>query len=225
MTTHSIGQLLIEIRHLTVNDEEQVKFFLVSQNSSIPHGFFYEPNDSIISKCLNSETGISLGAFLNNKLVAIRLTYIPKLDKENHGYSLNFTENELLQVAQFHGTVVLNDIRLKGLGETLVRINAVEILSKGYKYVLVTVHPENIQSIKMFIKNRFKIVAFKNKYNNLPRYILCKKEEVATKESNSEIKLPLDDIRKIIEKLEAGYCGTFLSKFEETFLLTLEKGD
>ena len=167
---------MILIKKLTTSiiDFESLDFFIKSQISSMPKDFFFPPNASIIEKSLSEETGISCGAFDHDKLIGIRLTYLPGLDCENHGYDLSFTNEELKQVAQFHGTIVRDDKRYKGIGNKLVKKNCSDIFERGFSRILSTVHPDNKVSIKMLLRNGFVERKRTTKYNNLPRIIFEK---------------------------------------------------
>ncbi len=165
-------------RTLTIDDCLIVASFIDSQLATIPKNFFFPPNSKIIDKSLNNQTGISHGAFDNDKLIGIRLTYFPGLDTENHGYDLNYSEEELKQVAQFHGTLVVDDRRYKGIGNHLVKINCKEIFEKSFLRILATVHPDNLNSIKMLVNNGFSNRLITNKYKNLPRIIFEKNKNV-----------------------------------------------
>ena len=161
-------------RRLINDDSSTVINFIESQLHTIPKNFFFPPSLTIIEKCLNRNSGISLGAFDSEELVGIRLTYKPGLDKENHGYDLGYSKTELLQVAQFWGTIVNNERRQEGIGDNLVKINCEEIFNNSYSRILATVHPDNLRSIKMLLTNGFSEKLNTIKYNNLPRLIFEK---------------------------------------------------
>ncbi len=162
---------MLTIRKLTFDEAEAVTCFIEKQLATIKEGFFFPPNSSIVSKALNADTGISFGAYDGKELIGVRLTYIPGLDKDNHGYDLGYSLDELLLVAQFHGTLVKDDNRYKGIGHELVKTNCDEIFTTKFKIILVTVHPQNDVSIRLFQKNGFITKKLVNKYSNLPRLI------------------------------------------------------
>lgn len=152
-----------------------VSDFINKQNGTITNGFFSPPTVRIITMALKKDKGLSLGAFDNNVLVGIRLTYFPGVTAHNHGHDLDYSQDELLQVAQFHGTLVKEDKRYNGIGHELVKKNCDEIFMAGYRIILATVHPENEASLKMVLKNGFAPKKLVTKYGGLPRIILEKR--------------------------------------------------
>lgn len=161
-------------RQLTADDISLVVTFINGQLNTIPKDFFYPPGFTIIEKSLSIGSGISHGTFDKEKLVGIRLSYKPGLDKENHGYDLGYSDDDLLQTAQFHGTLVINDNRYKGIGNNLVKINCEEIFKNNFLRILATVHPNNFTSVKMLLNNSFTQRLLTKKYDNLPRLIFEK---------------------------------------------------
>ena len=214
----------MKITLLRTENISQIKIFIKKQYVTISKSFFFIPSNNIILRCLHEETGISHGAFIDDELVGVRLAYIPGIQKENHGYNLNFSKNELYNVVQFHGTLVERMIRSKGLGQQLVNINCEHIFARKLKHVLATVHPDNIMSITMFSRNNFRLVAFKNKYCNLPRYIYHRQKYYDNLSSSNEIRtLSLSNKEKIIEYLHSGFYGTSVFKVNGESFLTMDK--
>lgn len=161
---------VISIRVLNRSDFSEVSSLIRSQNETIPREYFFPPSSEILISSL--ESGLSLGVFNKSQLVGFRLTYVPNMEIDNHGYDLDFSEGELKRVAQFHGTLIVQPKRYQGLGSYLVNMNLPII----YKYkkdaiVLATVHPDNLNSCKMLISNGFSACKTVMKYNNLPRII------------------------------------------------------
>jgi len=146
----------INYRKLNSNDISILNTFIHEQLNNIRDDFFYSPKPKIIEQALNSLTGCSLGAFNCNHLIGIRLTYFPGLDIENHGYELDYDNQKLLKVAQFHGTIVKANARFNGVGQELVKMNCEDVSLTGKKIILATVHPENHYSINMLKKNALK---------------------------------------------------------------------
>ena len=171
----SDSRLNIQIRKLIDPDFNLVNEFIETQILTIPKDFFFPPSTTIIKKSLNNDSGISHGAFDNDKLIGIRLTYKPGLDTENHGYDLNYDDRQLNQVAQFHGTLILDNKRYKGIGNRLVSENVSSIFNGFANIILATVNPDNETSIRMLEKNGFDRKVRTLKYINLPRLIFEKR--------------------------------------------------
>lgn len=168
----------ISYRRLNSHDVALIEDFISKQLHTIPAGFFFQPNNRIIQKSVEIHTGVSHAAFDEEELIGIRLTYKPSLDKENHGYDLDYSEEELNKVAQFHGTLVKDHSRYKGIGYELVKTNCIEVFKEDFEIILASVHPENHVSIKMLLKNGFLQRKFAMKYNSSPRFIFEKRKHI-----------------------------------------------
>ncbi len=206
MKAYYCDNILVNIDSLNLSDFDIVSSFLSSEKEFIPTGFFNMPSDKTLIDCLTSQ--LSIVARFDNKIAGVRLTYLPGIANCNHGIDIGLSDAELNQVAQFHGTVIKLDMRSKGLGDYLVRTNSKQIIDNGYDYILVTVHPQNINSIKMFLRNEFSIRCLRTKYNGLPRYILSRERTNDDLKDDGEFELiELENLSLISSKLENGFVG------------------
>lgn len=166
---------MLTFRRINMSDIGSVEEFLISQLSSVPTVFFYPPDIAILQKSLSEDGGFSRAAFYGKRLIGVRLSYLPGLSIENHGYDLGYSESELLSAAQFHGTLVRRDLRYTGIGNLMVSDNCKEIFKQpSIERILATVHTENTRSIKMLLNNGFNQRKITLKYQNLPRIIFEK---------------------------------------------------
>ena len=99
----------------------------------------------------------------------------PKLDSDNCGFDLCFTEAELLKTAHMETCVVHPDYRGHHLEARLME-SAIELLkTTGYCHLLGTVHPDNIPSVKAFLDNGFHVEKTLKKYGGKLRHIMYRK--------------------------------------------------
>lgn len=211
MRVSNCENIPVEMEFLGLEDFDLVSSFLNSEKEFIAEGFFYMPSEKILIDCLTSK--LSIVAKFENMVVGVRLTFIPGKANWNHGIEIGLSEARLNQVAQFHGTVIKYDMRSNGLGSYLVRINSKQILDRGFDYILVTVHPQNTNSLKMFLRNEFCIKCLRTKYNGLPRYILLKERNFNFVKDNGEQELiDLNSLSLISRKLESGFEGVGITK-------------
>ena len=96
----------------------------------------------------------------------------PKLDSDNCGFDLDFTDEVLLKTAHMETCVVHPDYRGNHL-ETRHMECAIEILkTTDYCHLLGTVHPDNIPSVKAFLNNKFHVAKTLKKYGGKLRHIM-----------------------------------------------------
>jgi ribosomal protein S18 acetylase RimI-like enzyme len=142
----------------------------------LPKGHYNHTNYPMILNSLQS--GLSFGLFFEDSLIGYRLTIIPQKDDFNLGYHLGFSEDKLMKVAQFYGTLLLPKYRNKGFGQFLVKLNCELIFQKEFVYILGTAHPDNKNSLKMFYDCGFEVKKEITFYGDLPRTLLCLKSNL-----------------------------------------------
>ena len=120
--------------------------------------------------------GLMLGAFVENELIAFRALLVPPIDEEHLGRDIGLKDEELQKVIYQEISNVLPAYR----GNQLQKILAILIMQElskqphTYRYVCCTVSPSNIPSLKDKFSQGMEILAVKEKYNGLLRYIFVK---------------------------------------------------
>ena len=120
------------------------------------------------------ETGFTLKAtsVTDASFAAYFTVRYPKLDPDNCGYDLNFTETDLLQTAHMETCVVHPNHRGHHLEARLME-EAIRILKETeYRHLLGTVHPNNTASLKAFLSNEFHVAKTLKKYGGKLRHIM-----------------------------------------------------
>lgn len=121
-----------------------------------------------------SQSGFILKAVSNRtgEIAAFFTIRYPGMDPDNCGYDLDFTESELMHTAHMETCVVHPDYRGNHL-EAVLMAQAIEIIKEtDYSYLLGTVHPDNIPSVKSFLQNNFEIRKTLKKYGGKLRHIM-----------------------------------------------------
>ncbi|MBE5954943.1 MAG: GNAT family N-acetyltransferase [Lachnospiraceae bacterium] len=124
-----------------------------------------------------SDCGFTLKAICcsTGTLAAYFTVRYPKLENDNLGYDLDFTDADLLTTAHMETCVVHPDYRGHHLEARLMK-QAVEILKNtDYHYLLGTVHPDNVPSLKAFLSNDFHVAKTAKKYGGKLRHIMYRK--------------------------------------------------
>ena len=105
-------------------------------------------------------------------LAAFFTVRYPKLDSDNCGYDLDFTDTKLLKTVHMETCVVHPKYRGHHLESRLMK-NAIILLNEtDYRHLLGTVHPDNIPSLKAFLTNDFHIEKTLKKYGGKLRHIM-----------------------------------------------------
>ena len=122
-----------------------------------------------------TKKGKIVGCVLNDdSLIAIGVYVEWGYEKENYGYDLKINEKDLLKVGQIEATVVHEMYRGNSLQKIICReLERIALLRKN-KIIAVTVHPDNIYSLKTFYNLGYQVKLEKLKYGGLRRYILTK---------------------------------------------------
>jgi ribosomal protein S18 acetylase RimI-like enzyme len=161
--------------------------------------------------------GMAMGTFDKGKLVGFCIFLFPGDSGENLGIDIGLAEDELDSVVHMEAGAVLSEYR----GMALVADMANELLERikagaRYRYVLSTVHPLNIPSLRIQFKFGLKIVALKEKYGGLMRYILmhdlhekvqtvyCRQRSIECRDFETQISLLSQGFKGIGFALEQG---------------------
>jgi ribosomal protein S18 acetylase RimI-like enzyme len=167
---------MLEIRKLGMADADSVEIFAKWTLKSVSEAFFSALDRPLIEKTLNNKMTFSYGMFDGNILVAISLAHAPGIGSNNYGYDLGYSDAEMSQVGQLIATIVNPTYRQGGIGSQLIFKNCEAIFEANYPIILSTVHPENLGSIKMLMKNGFVVKKQLLKYGGFPRLIVEKRK-------------------------------------------------
>lgn len=111
-----------------------------------------------------------------NSLAGFFLIKFPGLSKENLGYLLNYSEEELVRTVHMDMAVVHPSWQGNRLQSRML-CKAEEVLADSpvlRNRLLATVHPDNRYSLDNMLNNGYEIVKSAVLYGGLPRYVLQK---------------------------------------------------
>lgn len=126
---------------------------------------------------LEEEKGIAFKAIETNsgKLAGVLIVAIYGGGEENLGYDINLPKEELNTVAHMESIAVLPQYRGFHLQYTLMQQAEKELAINGFRYLMCTVHPENIYSKANAVRQGYQVMITKEKYGGYLRDILMKK--------------------------------------------------
>ena len=116
-------------------------------------------------KAIETETGAVAGVFL---------AVIPGLSEENMGRDAGFPEEELPKVAHMDTAAVLPQYRGHQLQYRLMQAAEADLRAMGFRYLMGTIHPDNVYSMNNAMKQGYRIIGEKLKHGGKRRAILLK---------------------------------------------------
>jgi hypothetical protein len=154
--------------------------------------------------------GLMLGAFVDDTLIAFRALLVPPIDEEHLGLDIGLKVEELQKVIYQEISNVLPEYRGNQLQKTLAILIMQELSQQHheYRYVCCTVATSNIPSLKDKFVQGMEILALKEKYGGIMRYIFVKDlQEVNSPIWNQVAFIQMDDIEAQQAKLAEGWRG------------------
>lgn len=171
-----------------------------------------------------SEQGILIGAYDQDELVAFRAMLIPSPDEVDHlAEDAKLPKEAWPQVIYSEISNVRPSFRGNGLQKILGEVLMEEVDQERFRYVCATVAPFNIASLLDKFAHRMQIVALKEKYEGLLRYILLrdfKEQEIVEVETQF---IPMNQIKAQQLLLAEGWRGTGLEKRDNEWFVTYRK--
>ena len=164
-----------EILYATKEDVLEIKNVMEEAVSVLVQKDWYVPDDISFLERHIKEEGYTLKCVIDGNIVAFLIVRYPMFDEDNLGcYLPNVTDEMLTKVAHIESVAVLPKFRgcklQKRLLETAEKIEK----EKDTKYLMATVHPDNVYSVKNFRNEGFTCLLETEKYGGLRRNILLK---------------------------------------------------
>jgi len=164
---------------IKILDESYIEKIMILQeqiNRSLVNKEWYSPTSKEEFYMQLTKIGKIVGCVLDdNTLIAIGAYVECGYEEHNYGYDLGIEGKKLLKVGQIEATLVHEDYR----GNKLQKKICIEIekiaKSRKNKVIAVTVHPDNIYSLRTFEDLKYKTMLKKLKYEGLIRLVLMKK--------------------------------------------------
>lgn len=128
-------------------------------------------------RTLQEGNGIGYKALLKDSgtLAGVFIVALPGRREENLGRDIGLSEEELGKAAHMESAAILPEYRGNGLQYSMMQAAEEELRKMGYRYLMCTVHPENVYSKNNVIRQGYEVVLTKEKYGGYLRDILLKK--------------------------------------------------
>lgn len=144
----------IIFKRINEDDEKQVRTLVNSVFESLEREDFLIPwTEEQMARFFDEEYSFLLGAYDNNKLIAMSQIFTPKEIEEEYYNILNISKSK--SICELGGFLVLPKYRKKGIMQKLAEMSCELINELNFDYIISTVHPENIASNKIVQKLGF----------------------------------------------------------------------
>ena len=220
----SLGEKEYPARELTTDNMEQILGLQSIVLEHLENKEFLQPltkeefEDSLKHRLM-------VGVFADEELIAFRTLAIPVMDEHHLGYDIGLSEDQLGDVVYQEITNVHPAYRGYGLQRKLADLVMELLQNSSYTYICATVAPFNFASLKDKLSQGMVIKALKYKYDNMLRYIFCKRLDGSefTVFSEKRVHIKMSDIEEQQKLLGAGWIGTtILQKEEEWYVVYKE---
>lgn len=138
--------------------------------------WYVADNADYTQKILSSGKGKAYLALAeeNAEIAGILLVTTPGMDPDNLGHEIGMDPDALMQVAHMESAAVLSKYRGNHLQYELMKNAESSLKSKGYHYLMCTIHPDNRYSLQNAQNLGYQIIDTKKKYGGYIRHILKK---------------------------------------------------
>lgn len=146
---------------------------VVASGAQEPSWFYIVGTDEKYLKEVINKKGFILIADIDETPAAFLIVYYPGKEKDNLGKDLGLARGDLSKVAHMEMVAVLNRYRGMGL-QTALMEEAEMIIPYSYKYLMATVHPDNMYSLSNLEALDYECIVTKQKYHGLIRNVMLK---------------------------------------------------
>lgn len=167
--------------------------------------------------------GSLIGVFVDNDLIAFRATLAPELDDEHLGLDIGLDASELSSVIYQEISNVSPAFRGHGLQQVMAQVIMKQLKGSAFTYVLATVAPFNIPSLKDKFSQQMEVAALKEKYGGKLRYVFVKDLRVHLREYDAEQVVAMENITSQQELLAEGWRGTSMMENSGQWFVQYEK--
>lgn len=137
-------------------DEKQVRTLVNNVFENLVREDFLIPwTEEQMGRFFNTDYSFLLGAYDDNKLIAMSQIFTPREIEEEYYDILNVSKSK--SICELGGFLVLPEYRNKGIMTKLSEMSCELVNELNFDYIISTVHPENIASNKIVQKLGFEL--------------------------------------------------------------------
>ena len=162
------------IRLAEPSDVGSIYTIMNTARSSMKEPELYVPDTpEFISRHIQ-DCGFTLIALYGALPAGFLIVRIPGEERDNLGYDLGFSRQELPLAAHMESAAVLPEYQGNRLQRRLISSAEAILATRGYQYALATVSPKNFYSLRNMLSCGYRIAKTTLKYGGLERHILLK---------------------------------------------------
>ena len=198
-------------------DEQDIPSIMELQESvidSLTDRTFLQPLSEEEFLFILQGNGLMIGAYDAAKLIAFRAMLEPEIDEDHLGWDAGLAESELSSVLYSEVSNVHPDYRGHSLQRILGNVLMKQIDRSRHRYIVATVAPFNIASLKDKFSLGMYIISLKEKYGGLIRYTFLKDLKGTEKTEAPEFTVDMDDILQQQEFMRKGLIGIRIKEEE-----------
>ncbi|WP_077596651.1 GNAT family N-acetyltransferase [Oceanobacillus kimchii] len=164
-----------------------------------------------------SDDKLMIGVFDQQILIGFRAFLNPINDEEGLGKDIGLLESDYPCIVYSEISNVHPDYRGNGLQTFMGKTWMDSLDRRDFRYILATVAPFNIASLKDKFALGMKIYRLKNKYGDKLRYIFCKDLQANNNQIKEITTIEMGDIQKQQQYLNDGYVGLKMMQVKDTW--------
>lgn len=143
-------------KRISKEDEKQVRYLVNNVFENLEREDFLIPwTEEQMDRFFNEDYSFLLGAYDNNKLIAMSQIFTPREIEEEYYDILNISRSK--SICELGGFLVLPEYRNKGIMTKLSEMSCELVNELNFDYIISTVHPKNIASNKIVQKLGFEL--------------------------------------------------------------------
>ena len=138
--------------------------------------WFAADDEEYVFRMMSTGQGIGFKAVeaVSGCMAGVFMAVVPGMEPDNLGRDIGLGDQELPYVVHMDTVAILPAYRGNRLQFRLMQAAEEEIRSRGYRYLMCTVHPDNRYSRDNILAQGYRVAAAKEKYGGYPRDILLK---------------------------------------------------
>ncbi|UUI04122.1 hypothetical protein NP439_05400 [Oceanobacillus jeddahense] len=166
---------------------------------------------------------LMVGIFHQEKLIAFRAFLNPIADEEGLGEDIGLTEEHFAEIIYSEISNVHPDYRGNHLQTKMGEFMMEQLDRNRFRYILATVAPGNIPSMKDKFALGMRIYQVKAKYGGKLRYIYCNDLALNDVQSKEQREIDIKDIGGQAKLIEEGYIGIEMKKSGADWIIVYQK--
>jgi len=164
----------LSFRRATQADAEAICAVMAAAVGSLGDPMTYLVDDpSFVSEHITAR-GFALVATQDDQVVGFQIVRFPRTDPDNLGRDIGLSGAELDQVAHLESAAVVPAHWGEGLQRELLARAQEELAGRGFRYLMCTVYPHNVVSLRNLEAAGYHVAATKTKYGGYERHIMLK---------------------------------------------------